>query len=186
MVKNCPANVGDARNTSSIPGWGRSPGEGNGKPLQYSCLENPKDRGAWQVTLHGVTKSQTQLSLHPTQPAPVAPAFSCQEQSLPAPISGRPLAAPENQPVAFFVTHPSLFYTHPFTFDILDFPLLWISLFSHVLCFPNSFFGKKVCICTSPSSLWSLIFRNPWQQWFLSFHRILCPPPTSRLPFLLS
>ena len=45
-----------------IPGLGRSPGEGNGNPLQYFCLENPMDRGAWQATVHGVTKSQTQLS----------------------------------------------------------------------------------------------------------------------------
>ena len=152
-------------------------------------------RRKWQaspVFLPG--KSQGQRSLAGYTPwghkesdtTELASAFSCQEQSLPARISGRPLEAPENQPVAFFVTHPSLFYTHPFTFDILDFPLLWISLFSQVLCFPNSFFGKKVCICTSTSSLWSLVFRNPWQQWFLSFHRILCPPPTSRLPFPLS
>ena len=46
----------------SIPGSGRSPGEGNGNPLQYSCLENPMDRGAWLATVHGVAKSQTQLS----------------------------------------------------------------------------------------------------------------------------
>ena len=46
----------------SIPGLGSSPGEGNGNPLQYSCLENPVDEGAWQATVHGVTKSQTQLS----------------------------------------------------------------------------------------------------------------------------
>ena len=46
----------------SIPGLGRSPGEGNGNPLQYSCLENPMDRGPWQATVHGVTKSRTQLS----------------------------------------------------------------------------------------------------------------------------
>ena len=50
MVKNPPAN---ARNTDSIPGLGRSPGEGNGNPLQYSCLENPADRGAWQAVVHG-------------------------------------------------------------------------------------------------------------------------------------
>ena len=47
---------------SSIPGLGRSPGEGNGNPLQYSCLENSMDRGAWWPTVHGVTKSRTQLS----------------------------------------------------------------------------------------------------------------------------
>ena len=46
----------------SIPGLGRSPGGGNGNPLQYSCLENPMDRGTWPATVHGVTKSQTQLS----------------------------------------------------------------------------------------------------------------------------
>ena len=53
MVKNLPANAGD---TGSVPGLGRSPGEGNGNPLQYSCLGNPMDRGAWQATVHGVTK----------------------------------------------------------------------------------------------------------------------------------
>ena len=53
MVKNSPANAGDA---SSILGLGRSPGEGNGNPLQYSCLGNPMDRGAWWATVHGVTK----------------------------------------------------------------------------------------------------------------------------------
>ena len=52
-------NVGDL---GSIPGLGRSPGEGNGNPLQYSCLENPMYRGAWWTTVHGVAKSQTQLS----------------------------------------------------------------------------------------------------------------------------
>ena len=54
-------NAGDL---SSIPGLGKSPGEGNGYPLQYSCLGNPKDRGAWWATVHGVTKSLTQLSKH--------------------------------------------------------------------------------------------------------------------------
>ena len=49
MVKNPPANAGDIRDTVSIPGSGRSPGEGNGNPLQYSCLENPRDGGAWSM-----------------------------------------------------------------------------------------------------------------------------------------
>ena len=53
MVKNPPANAGDA---GSIPGLGRSPGKGNGNPLQYSCLENPIDRGAWWAAVHGVAK----------------------------------------------------------------------------------------------------------------------------------
>ena len=62
MVKNLSANAGDARALGSIPGLGRSPGVGNGDPLQYSCLENSMDRGAWQTTVHGVSKSRTQLS----------------------------------------------------------------------------------------------------------------------------
>ena len=53
VVKNPPASAGDARDTGLIPESGRSPGEGNGNPLQYSCLENPMDRGAWQATVHG-------------------------------------------------------------------------------------------------------------------------------------
>ena len=61
-VKNPPANAGDTRDVVSIPGSGRSPGEGNGNPLQYSCLENPLDTGAWWVTVHGVTKRLTWLS----------------------------------------------------------------------------------------------------------------------------
>ena len=56
MVKNRAANAGDAKDTGSIPGSGRSPGEGNDNPLQYSCLENPMDGGAWQATVHGVTE----------------------------------------------------------------------------------------------------------------------------------
>ena len=62
MVKNLPASAGVIGDSSSIPGSGRSPGVGNGNPLQYSCLENPVDRGAWRATVQGVTKSQTQLS----------------------------------------------------------------------------------------------------------------------------
>ena len=59
VVKTPPANAGDARDTGLIPKSGRSPGIGNGNPLQYSCLENFMDRGAWWPTVHGVTKSQT-------------------------------------------------------------------------------------------------------------------------------
>ena len=58
-VKASAYNEGDL---DLIPGSGRFPGEGNGNPLQYSCLENPMDGGAWQATVHGVAKSQTQLS----------------------------------------------------------------------------------------------------------------------------
>ena len=59
VVKNLSANAEDIRDTGSIPRLGRSPGEGNDNPLQYSYLENPMDRGAWQTTVHGVAKCQT-------------------------------------------------------------------------------------------------------------------------------
>ena len=59
VVKNSPATAGDIRDTGSIPGSGKSPGGEHGIPLQYSVLENPMDRGAWQAMVHGVTKSQT-------------------------------------------------------------------------------------------------------------------------------
>ena len=57
VVKDPPANAGDERDRSSIPGLGRFPGEGNGNSFQYSCLENSMDRGAWQGTVDGVIKS---------------------------------------------------------------------------------------------------------------------------------
>ena len=56
-VKSSPAKEGDAGDVGSIPGLGRSPGEDNGNPLQYSCLENSMDRGAWRPAVHGVTKN---------------------------------------------------------------------------------------------------------------------------------
>ena len=59
VVKNLPANEGGK---CSVPGLGRFPGEGNHNPLQYSCLENPTDRGSWQATVHGVAKSGTSLT----------------------------------------------------------------------------------------------------------------------------
>ena len=59
MVKNLPASAGEVRDMSSIPGLGRSPGGGHGNPLQYSCLENPVDRGAWWSNVHRVAKSRT-------------------------------------------------------------------------------------------------------------------------------
>ena len=61
VVKNLPASAGDVTDLCSIPGLGRSPGEGNGNPLQYSCLGNPMDRGGWRATVHRITKNQTQL-----------------------------------------------------------------------------------------------------------------------------
>ena len=61
MAKNLPTNAGDVRDMGSIPESGRSLGGGHGNPVQYSCLENPVDRGAWQATVHRDTKSQTEL-----------------------------------------------------------------------------------------------------------------------------
>ena len=66
VVKNPPANAGDARDRGSIPGCGRSPGGGKDNPFQYSCLENSVDRGAWWATAHGVPKSPTWLSMQAT------------------------------------------------------------------------------------------------------------------------
>ena len=62
-IKASASNAGDL---SSIPGLGRSPGEGNGNPLQYSCLENPLDRGAWWATVHGVTKESDMIATETT------------------------------------------------------------------------------------------------------------------------
>ena len=66
VVSNLPANSGDTGDLGSILESGRCPGEGNGNPLQYSCLENPTDRGAWQATVHGVTELDMteQLNVH--------------------------------------------------------------------------------------------------------------------------
>ena len=62
MVKNPPANAGGVKDMNSIPGLERSPGGGNGNPLQYSYLENPMDRGVWQAMVHRIAKSQIRLS----------------------------------------------------------------------------------------------------------------------------
>ena len=62
MVENPSANAGDTEDAGLIPGSGRSPGVGNGNPLQYSCLKNSMDRGAWWATVQGVAKSRTRLS----------------------------------------------------------------------------------------------------------------------------
>ena len=84
VIKNLPANAGDM---GLIPRWGRSPGEGNGNPLQYSCLGNSMDRGAWQATVHGAAKeldpTYTTTSVHPTRETQASPClyqsphFSC-------------------------------------------------------------------------------------------------------------
>ena len=65
MVKNLLANAGDTGDTSSIPGWRKVPGEGNGNQLQYSCLENPMDRSTWRATVHGVVTVRYDLVTKP-------------------------------------------------------------------------------------------------------------------------
>ena len=73
VVKNLPANEGDVRDMGLIPWSGRSPGGGHGNPLQYFCLENPMDRGAWRDTPHGVSKSRTRLNRLSTHAGTQAP-----------------------------------------------------------------------------------------------------------------
>ena len=65
VVKNLPSSSGDLRGGGLIPGSGRTPGRGHGSPLQYSCLENPMDRGAWQLTVHGVARIGHDLEMKP-------------------------------------------------------------------------------------------------------------------------
>ena len=79
VVRNPLANAGDVRDVGLIPGSGRSLGEGNGKPLQYSGLENPMDRGAWWATGHGVAKGRTRLSMQPFFPESPLCARHCDE-----------------------------------------------------------------------------------------------------------
>ena len=67
VLRNPPANAGDIRDVGSIPGWGRFPGEGHGNPLQYPCMENPRDRGAWWLTVHWVAQNRTGLKRLTTQ-----------------------------------------------------------------------------------------------------------------------
>ena len=97
VVPNLPANAGDTGDPSLIPGLGRSPGEGDGNPFQYSCPENPMDRGAWQDTVHGAAESDMteQLSAHTEN--------TTKEKKLcvlPSPI----------QPSSFLMNKSSLFY----------------------------------------------------------------------------
>ena len=83
MVKKPPVNAGDVREMGSIPGSETSRGGGHGNPLQYSCLENPMDRGAWRATVHRVEKNQTrwkQLGMHAEKE--VAPAMEATAQVL--------------------------------------------------------------------------------------------------------
>ena len=77
VVKDLPANAGDARDAGSIPGLGISPGLWNGNPFQYSCLENFMARGAWQATVHGAPKSRTWLSTYTQHLSPLGIPYAC-------------------------------------------------------------------------------------------------------------
>ena len=95
VVKNPSANTGDLRDAGSIPGSERSPREGNGNPLQYSCLENSMDSGAWQVIVHRVAKSQTRLKRLSMLDARQIAAKSLQScPTLCDPIDGSPPGSP--------------------------------------------------------------------------------------------
>ena len=89
MVKNSPAKAGDIRDAGSIPGSGRSPGGRHGNPLQYSCLENPIDRGAWWATVQGVAKRQTlsdSFNTYRTVPLLVCTSFCVTDEVTHGPI----------------------------------------------------------------------------------------------------
>ena len=80
VVKNLPAKAGDLRDKSSVSKSGRSPERGNGYPLQYFCLENPMDRGAWRATVHRVTKSWTRLKQLSTHTPTIIPSFQNEQK----------------------------------------------------------------------------------------------------------
>ena len=80
LVKNTLANARDARGIGSIPGLGGSTGMGNGNPLQYSCLENTMDRGAWWAAVHGISKRRTRLSMHACMHSKVKEGFFRENQ----------------------------------------------------------------------------------------------------------
>ena len=112
VIKNPPATAGDARDTGSIPGSGRSPGGGHGNPVKYSCLENPIDKGVWWVTVHGITKSRTQLKActqtHTDLNIVQAPFFKFSEQISIKILSSNQLYSNEKILLPFY--QPSLYY----------------------------------------------------------------------------
>ena len=113
VSKESACNAGDA---GSIPGLGRSPGEGNGNPLQYSCLENPIDRGAWRATVHGVAKSRTWLTTE------LLLRSLCFLRGLPGSASGKETCLPEQETQETWV--PSLGQEDPYS-SILAWRIPW-------------------------------------------------------------
>ena len=108
VVKNLPANTGEVKDAGSMPGLGRPPGGGHGNPLQYSCLENPMDQGAWQTTVHGVARVghglATKLLLRGDMEGHGTPAGAGGSSQLPRAV--RPLR--EEGPSSLVVTLSSL------------------------------------------------------------------------------
>ena len=116
VVKKLPTSAGDLRDTGSIPGWGRSPGGGHGNPLQYSCLENPIDRGAWHATVHRIAKSQTQLKRLSTDLRP--------RGHLPAPSSSSPGCSVAVSSLGHQVRSPGTSLTFPSSSTVAIWPFL--------------------------------------------------------------
>ena len=95
VIKNSSVNAGDIRDVGSIPGWGRAPGGGHGNPLQYSCRDNPTDRGAWQAMVHRVAKSWTQLKQLSTHTGKPEKSSTVKFSLLPWHNSAHSLSAPQ-------------------------------------------------------------------------------------------
>ena len=120
VVKNLPANAGDVRDLGSIHGSGRSPGGGHGNPLQYSYLDNPMDRGAWQATIHRVTKTRTWLK-QPSTHTWTYECDVCQNQKWWYWIRLKPVdEIQRTEPTAFLLFSPN--FGHKDNFTELRFP----------------------------------------------------------------
>ena len=109
MVKNQPSNAGDP---GSVPGFGRSPGEGNGNPPQYSCLENSMDRGAWWATVHEVTESHTLSTQTEHSTVPAKPLLTLGSCPLPIRRSPADMLPHHHDTKLSSVDTDSLFYSH--------------------------------------------------------------------------
>ena len=152
MVKNLPDNTRDTGAVGSVPGLGRSPGGGHGNPLQYSCLVNPMDRGAWQATVHGVVRSWTQLkrlSMHTCSKA---------NQKNPTSQKGSPLA----EKGEFIDTNNSWDSVHtkyvwiPEHISVLDLSLYRCEMCTCVLC-RCEHVCTLICVTTRFSNLLSFV-----------------------------
>ena len=152
MVKNLPAKAGD---TSSIPGSGRSLGKGNGNPLQYSCWDKPMDRGAWQATVHGVTESQTRLSIR------ACPSNHQWEKGTRQDISWIYISSRDTQ-----TPKPGLHQSHPSRFILRGHP--WTPLFR----FPGPLLpidSSKKCLFLRLPELGSTVFIQTFHRRALSW-----------------